>query len=374
MDWAEIVELCDLDIHPDTLRKAGMGVKLVSEAGMITGATETDAVVDEIAVQDHEPTFSELQKMRDLRREINEHYRADARSELLRESVKEAAKLLPPVAITAPVLETSNNRRLVVGIADMHYGAEWRVCGLKDEVINEYNPEIFERRMEKLLAEVIRILHKEDIQHVDLLMAGDSLDGMLRQSQLMKLRWGAVESCMRFAEYMVQWLCALSEHANVRVFNVDGNHTETRPLGSKKGEFANENLEKIVTWHLAARLTGNERVEVCEPCKKMKLFDVCGYSFLLLHGDMEKRLDSMAKQAVLQYGAPIDFFICGHKHKEQEMVSGLTDDGHSVIVRLSSVCGVDGFALSLGYNGRPGATAMVIEAEYGRRCTYPIQL
>jgi len=82
----------------------------------------------------------------------------------------------------------------------------------------------------------------------------------------------------------------------------------------------------------------------------------------------------MAKQAILQYGAPIDFMICGHRHKEQEIISGLTDDGHTVVIRLPSICGVDAFALSQGYNGRPGALAMVIEAGYGRRCTYPIKL
>jgi len=63
----------------------------------------------------------------------------------------------------------------------------------------------------------------------------------------------------------------------------------------------------------------------------------------------------MAKQAVLQYGTPIGFIVCGHRHKEQEIVSGLTDDGHTVVIRLPSICGVDAFALSQGYNGRPGA-------------------
>jgi len=110
-------------------------------------------------------------------------------------------------------------------------------------------------------------------------MAGDSLDGMLRASQLAKLRWGVVESCMRFAEYMTAWTGALAEHANVEVYNVDGNHTETRPLGSRRGEFENENLEKIITWHLEARFAGCERVTIHSPSERMRLFAVCGHSF-----------------------------------------------------------------------------------------------
>lgn len=31
-------------------------------------------------------------------------------------------------------------------------------------------------------------------------------------------------------------------HADVEVYGVDGNHSEIRPLGSRKGEFENENL------------------------------------------------------------------------------------------------------------------------------------
>jgi len=112
-------------------------------------------------------------------------------------------------------------------------------------------------------------------------MAGDSLDGMLRASQLSKLRWGMVESCVRFSEYMTAWIDTLSEFANVEVYNVDGNHTETRPLGSKRGEFENENLEKIVTWFLEARFVGGERVTIHSPSEKMRLFTVCEQSFLL---------------------------------------------------------------------------------------------
>lgn len=65
----------------------------------------------------------------------------------------------------------------------------------------------------------------------------------------MKLRWGIVESCMRLAEYLAQWVARLSQHASVNVYNVDGNHGEIRPLGSKRGEFEGENMEKILSWY-----------------------------------------------------------------------------------------------------------------------------
>ena len=35
---------------------------------------------------------------------------------------------------------------------------------------------------------------------------------------------------------------------------------------------------------------------------------------------------------------------------------------------------MDDYAQRLGYGGQPGALALVIEAGYGRRCSYPICL
>ena len=77
---------------------------------------------------------------------------------------------------------------------------------------------------------------------------------------------------------------------------------------------------------------------------------------------------------MLLYGSALDYLISGHKHREQEYVSGYTDQGNSVVIRVSSVCGMDEYAQRLGYGGKPGALAMVLEAGYGRRCIYPISL
>ena len=66
--------------------------------------------------------------------------------------------------------------------------------------------------------------------------------------------------------------------------------------------------------------------------------------------------------------------ICGHKHRERELVAGYTASGNSVILRVPSLCGMDDYAQRLGYGGQPGALAMVVECGYGRRCMYPISL
>ena len=190
----------------------------------------------------------------------------------------------------------------------------------------------------------------------------------------MKLRWGLVESCIKLSEFLSRWIAELSQYSSVSVHGVDGNHGEIRPLGSRKGEFENENLEKIMMWYLSTRFEDHDRVQIDAASHRQKLVEVQGYRFLLTHGEDAKSLDALAKQTLLLYGERIDYFVCAHKHREQEMTTGYTDDGNTVVLRIPSLCGMDGYAQKLGYGGKPGALCLVMEEGYGRRCMYPITL
>lgn len=364
-DWTEICARFDLDLNAETLRKAGVGIKLAADADMLGGA-HTDLSFG----------YVERQKIRDLTKQVNAMYRTESRSELLREAIVEAVKNLPTFSLTTYIAPVSDedDRALVLVMGDFHYGADIHVEGLKGETLNEYNHTIFERRMEKLFHETAEIILAENVHEVHLMLVGDLIDGMLRQSQLMRLEYGMVESTIRLAEYLAFWISELSAYAEIHVHAALGNHSEIRPLKSKNREFEEENLEKIIMWYLHTRLKDYENIFVDADCKKHTQIDVQGFSFLILHGDGEKNIPLIAQDAINMYAQPIDFFICGHRHREQEWPSGQTDAGNSIIIRVPSICGTDKYAQSRGYSGKPGAIAMVIERGYGRRCVYPIQL
>ena len=365
IDWNEICEQFDLNINAETLRKAGVGIKLAADANMLSGC-----------VSDISNGYIERQKLRDLTNRVNAMYRTQSRSELLREQIAEAVKNLPPFSITtyAASEREDKDRAIVVALGDFHYGADIHVEGLKGEVLNEYNHNVFERRMEKLFHELVDIISTEYVSEVHLMLVGDLIDGMIHLNQARRLEYGIVESTIRLSEYLAFWISELSSYADVHVHAALGNHSEIRPLKSKNREFEEENLEKIIMWYLRERLRNREEIFVGADCKRQTLVDVKGFSFLILHGDGEKNIPLIAQDAINMYAEPIDFFICGHTHKEQEYPMGMTDTGNSVIIRAPSICGTDKYAQSKGYNGKPGAIAMVIERGYGRRCVYPIQL
>lgn len=365
-DWSEICDEYDLDINAETLRKAGVGIKLASDAKMLNEEQTANIHVSSDGYVDR-------QKMRDLARQVNTAYRQEARSELLRETIREAIANLPEVEVGSTWIQNVGKQSLVLTLGDFHYGAEIQVLGLKGEELNVFNHEVFEKRMNELLMRTANILERECITEIHVFLVGDLIDGMLRQNQLMRLEYGMVESTMRLSEYMAQWLARLGELANVHLYACTGNHSEVRPLKSKNREFEDENLEKIIWWYLEERLR-DVNIVFHGGGQRYVMAEVEGYNFLLLHGDGEKHISQIARDAVNMYGQPIDFFVCGHLHKEQEFPAGTTDDGNSVIIRTPSICGIDRYAQSRGYNGKPGAIAMVMEKGYGRRCVYPITL
>ena len=370
MDWSEIVEEYDLDCSPDTLRKAGVGVKLASDAGMGFDVAMQESI---------DRSFVERQKMYDIQRGIKKDMREFSRTELICEQIREAIKSLPKIEIPSGKSfpkSRGTKRELVVGMGDFHYGAEFQVLGLYGELLNAYNSTVFEGRMGELASHIKQIVERDKPEQVTLMIVGDMLDGMLRPSQLQRLEYGVVESAMRLAETLAQWIADLAEDIQipVRVCAVRGNHGEIRPLGTKAGQFPEENMERVVMHYLRARFEDASLVWIVENDAPMTMMiDVCGYQFLLTHGQ-GVNIESMAKDSVNLYNKPIDVFMIGHLHKSQTFASGIMNGSNVYVERVPSLCGIDPYAQSRGYGGTAGATAILMEEGYGRRCVYPIVL
>lgn len=371
-DWCDMVMDYDLDCNPETLRKAGVGVKLASDAGMCFP-------IDGAGTRDVMDGYVERQKLYDLQREIRKDLREQSRSELLREMIHNAIKTLPKISVShkAKVVPyEERTRELVVGIGDFHYGANFVVTGLYDEVLNSYDSYVFEERMETLIHEIKQIVkvYRPDMIHV--MIVGDMLDGMLRPGQLMRLEYGAVDSAIRLSEYLAQWLVELNKETEtvVNVYAVRGNHGEIRPLGTKAGQFPEENLERVVMHYLYMRFQDNDEIFIMDDDAPMtRMVDVLGYNFLLLHGQGAD-IETIARDHQTLYNEKVDVFMVGHLHKTQTFTAGMSRNGNVLIERVPSLCGIDPYAQSKGYGSPAGATVIVMEKGYGRRCVYPIVL
>lgn len=314
-------------------------------------------------------------KLRTEKLEYNKWLREEARDELIVEHICAAIKNLPPLAIPEVLPahiagRVHNERTGCLLIADTHYGVDLKIVGLFGETINEYSPEIFELRMNDLLVQVVDICEKEGFTSLNVYDLGDEVDGLLRVSQLWKLRYGVIESTVRYGRFITEWLNELSKHVYVRYQMVkDSNHCQLRLLSQPKNTFKDENMSYIITEKIMDRLEENPNFEFIQNPTGYIFDDVFGYKILGIHGE-GKGLEQSIKDFSRTYKVNIDFLVGGHKHHQHSSNVGIESD----VISAPSVIGVDDYALSLNKTSDPGATLFVLESGKGKTIEYNIKL
>lgn len=375
LDWSEIRDLLNLDCSPDHLRKLSYAYKEILEHynEKLNENITDDEVLDKLTLKKLE-LQKERVKLQSDKNEINRWIREQSRSELLHERIDNRLKYRSPIKVpTYTIPRAMGDRNTVIEIADAHYGREIVVRGLEDEILNEYNPKVFQSRMWDYLNQLVVNLEKENQKHVHLFNLSDSIDGILRMSQLQVLQMGIVDSAIDMADFLTIWLNELSKHAYVDYYAAEGNHTEIRPLGSKKGEFPDDNMEKVVTRILQSDLRENSNVTI-HPNKYFHYVDVVGTKILATHGQDEKSLEQSVKNYSHTYRKPIHMLLTGHLHSHHEKTIGI-DEGQSIrYVQAPSLCGIDDFSMKLQRTANAGALMMMFERGYGRTNFYDITL
>lgn len=317
----------------------------------------------------------ERQKLRTEKLEYNRWLREEAREELICERICDAIRELPPLDIPnilpAHVAgRVSFNREGCLLIADPHYGVDLKIKGLFGETINEYSPEIFESRMWDLLTQVIDICEKEGFTSLHVYDLGDEVDGMLRVSQLFKLRYGVIESTVRYGRFITEWLNELSKHVYVKYQMVkDSNHCQLRMLNQPKNTFKDDNMSYIIAEKLMDRLEDNPNFEFIQNPTGYIFENVVGYNVFGCHGET-KSMEQAIKDFSRTYRVDIDFMVGGHKHHQNSSNIGIQSD----IISAPSIIGVDDYALSLNKTSDPGATLFVLEQGKGKVMEYNIKL
>nr|DAF82863.1 MAG TPA: DNA polymerase II small subunit [Caudoviricetes sp.] len=315
----------------------------------------------------------ELQKERvKLQTEKSEYarwIREEARDDLIVEKVVEAIRDMPPVKIPDFYKVHLCGRSAILAFGDEHYGAEFKINGLHGEVINEYSPEIFERRMWELQSEVFDLIEKENISVLNVYSLGDFADGILRCEQLRKLRYGVIESTVRYANFIAEWLNKLTERVIVKYQMTYGNHTELRLIGQPKGAFKEENTGLFVREIIATRLENNLNFFMVKNPTGLIYDEVSGFKVLGIHGEVSN-MENAINQFSNTYKTPIDVLIGGHMHHYKSETVGRNRE----VINVPSIVGIDDYAMQINKTSNPGATLLLLEEARGIVTEHHIKL
>ena len=301
--------------------------------------------------------------------EYNRWLREEARDELIAEKIVAAVRELKPLDIPpTPIMRKSSNSA-VLAFGDEHYAAEFSIYGLHGEIINEYSPEIFEQRMWNLFHKVVSIIISEDITELNVFALGDFTDGILRCSQLMKLRYGVVEGTVRYANFISEWLNELSKHVRIKYQMVFGNHSELRMLGQPKGTFKEENTGLFVREIIKTRLENNQNFEMIINPTGLIFDNIEGFNVLGIHGEV-RNMETAIKDFSNTYNTDIQILIGGHMHHYKAETVGVNRD----VINVPSIIGIDDYSMTLNKTSNPGASLFLIEEGKGVTVDYKIKL
>lgn len=341
LDWSDIVELTGLGCHPDSLRKACQPKNYGSYA-VYKAFKDNESNLSEEDIKKRYQTKLDIQKLRDENTSLNEKLRVISRKENIVELIKLSYSDLKPIEVPERQLNYNSNVIAIGGIADAHFGKDIVINSFNNEPLNVYNEEVFYSRMWNLLDAYVETINEEKLNKIYFFDLGDAIEGILRLSSLQVIKYGIVESTVKYAQFMATWLNELSKYVEVDYYGNLGNHSEIRPLGTKAGEFSKENMEIIITEFLKAYLVNNDRVSI-KPNSQIQYVNIDGFRVLATHGQNESNLVSSVTSYKDIYDVKVDLMISGHLHNSKMETASL----NTKVIQFPSIVGIDDYSMKL---------------------------
>lgn len=184
----------------------------------------------------------------------------------------------------------------------------------------------------------------------------------------MKLRYGVVESTIKYADYITNWLNELTKYVQIEFQMVSGNHTELRMINQPKGTFVDDNMSKVIREFISIRLEGNPNFTMLQNSSGLIFDTIEGYNILGIHGEV-KDLSKAITNFTNTYNTVIDILIGGHMHHLKTETIGVNRD----VISVPSVIGIDDYSMTLGKTSSAGAIFLIIEKKKGITQQYNIK-
>lgn len=353
LEWSEICSKYNLQCHPDSLRKAGVGIKMAADAGVLDFSTPEMKGYDEV--------YKEKQKFYDQRRAYNETLRNEARQDqFVSELVKAADRLneMKPL-FDRPELtwyEPEENRpEGLLVLSDWHYGLT------ANNFWNEYNEDIADRRVAYLVERVIEKTMTHRIRKMHIALAGDMCASVVHIANRVKSQEDLVDQLMHVSERIAEVVAEIAKHVDeVEVYTTWGNHS--RVIADLKASIHSDNFERLIPFWLEQRFKDCDCVTV-HPCTQNELVSIepCGVAVAVVHGDLDNDPNAPTTAAMMYqraYGRQLKYLFTGHLHhihaKEQFDVEQ---------IGCGSLCGVEDYAKGKRLFSKPSQCFCVFTPE-----------
>lgn len=369
MDWQEIIEKYNLDIHYDTLRKATQtifGGAFVSEYFKSKQAMQDsdDTYLDEIRIEKQE-LRKEKQKLFDERAALNKKLRENARVEedleKLKYLIQENGRItLPPYN----KVSINSDNDMFISLSDFHLGMN------TDNYFGSYDSDIAAQRLSEYLDRILKIRELHNSQNAYVGLLGDILNGEIHFTTQLENRENVTEQIQKSAELISAFVYELSKHFNIVYVNgVAGNHSRT---SFKDQVLRGNRLDNLIPWYMKAKLSHIDNVKFIDDDNydsTIGKLNIRGNEYLMVHGDFDNYSEKGVSKLVMMLGFKPTAIFYGHLHRcSYDDITGVK------IVRSGSFSGTsDDYTISKRLCGKPQQMVCVID-DAGINAFYPIEL
>lgn len=376
VDWNDIVEKYNLNVHYDTLRKSSQfitGGSFVSEyykwkESQRDSGDKEDSYSKELEVQRRQ-LEKERQKLYATKTEYSRQVRQQSRFELFYENVsQELNEYDVPEFIGLNYSEQMKS--YVLTIADIHAGANFIT------ETNEYSFDEVTRRFNKLFNDAVYFVKEKNINNLKVLCLGDDIQGILRLSDLQLNESSVVKATVFVAKTIAHFLNELSAYCYIDYYHCPtSNHSQSRPLGTKASEIASEDVEYVICNYIKDVLVNNSRILVHTNFGYEYIeIPIFNFKTIAMHGHTINNIDNALKDLTYHKKTFYTTVFLAHYHAAKMGTVGEMSDTDCEVIVCPSFVGSCPYSDKLMKGAKPSCCIYGYDEKWGHTETYKIFL
>lgn len=292
---------------------------------------------------------NEKEKIRfqDQKREYTKLIRDEARFEHLKDELIKSVKSVEPISMPVELSKPTKKKEAMVIISDLHIGM------VVDSEFNKYNIEIAKERLNKLKQRTYDKVKQEGITKLHVVNLGDILHGQVHVSARVDSEVGVIKQLTVATEMLKSFIQTfLEEGVEVDFKSIPGNHSRLLPNLNELNTME-ENFEKLIPLMLNESFQNYANFSSTEDKEGLIMFEASGQTIALAHGNLDKGTNAVNKLTQLT-GQVFRYLFTGHVHHEF-----VKEHGHTTHFGVGSASGLDNYAISGRFSGRPSQKLIV---------------
>lgn len=268
---------------------------------------------------------AQKQKQQDLKNLANKINRESFRQyNTLEEAYSEYVEQLKKVDLSKfeikPIKTAPESKTGIFTIADAHINEIIRPA---DTGGNEYDFNIFSKRLKKFVAEAIKHFNNENVKNVYIFFLGDLINSPRRLSERISMNSSLVTASLLATSIFLQMIVELSQHFNITASFCVGNESRINDFMDSNRILASENWDYLI-FHNLRLLLENKNINFIQPENIIQsLIEIPikekKFGALITHGHIfkmlptEKTIGSILQSYSMQ-GKKVHSIFMGHFH------------------------------------------------------------